>query len=141
MKIRDKIESLRFACEELARYEKKDGTILFLIRVYDAVIEHHKQKADDRCWMDDSILYTAAGLPQDASHRCVGDKVAMRANCDRFIELRCGEGKWPTYAELEAKIVTLRASLQRIVDCFDTHGDTVRGEDLQAARDALRETL
>lgn len=90
--------------------------ILFLVAVYDAVVEHHKQKADDRCWMDDNILYAKAGLPPDTAHRCVGDKAAMLKNCERFIDIRCGEGKWKTYAELEAEVKRL-GSMAREVTC------------------------
>jgi hypothetical protein len=71
-------------------------------RLREAVAKHHGQIADDRCWMDDDELYAAFGLPP--VDRRVGDKAAMRANCDRFIERRCEGGGWQSYAELEAKI-------------------------------------
>lgn len=74
-----------------------------------AIKEHHAQKADDRCWMDDNILYDAAGLP--AADRRVGDTDAMLTNCRRFLENRCEGGGWPSYAQLEAECERLRGLL------------------------------
>jgi len=73
-----------------------------------AIATHHAQKADDRCIEDDDRLYAAAGLPP--CDRRVGDKEAMLANCKRFIEKRCEGGGWPTYAELEARILELESA-------------------------------
>jgi hypothetical protein len=39
----------------------------------------------------------------------VGDKVAMLANCERFINQRCEAGGWPSYVELEQERDKLRA--------------------------------
>lgn len=76
----------------------------------DAIRLHHNQHTDDLCWQDDDALYAAAGLPP-RDHR-VGDKTAMRANCDRFIENRCeGGGPWRSYAELEAENARLTTEL------------------------------
>jgi hypothetical protein len=78
-------------------------------RLLAAIIEHHNQKADDRCVEDDDKLYEAAGLsPVD---RRVGDKEAMLANCARFIDRRCEGGGWPSYRELEEQLATLSAQL------------------------------
>ncbi len=71
-------------------------------RLLVAIVEHHAQKADDRCIEDDDRLYAAAGLPP--CDRRVGDKAAMLANCARFIERRCESGDWRSYADLEALI-------------------------------------
>lgn len=68
----------------------------------EAIAEHHRQKADDRCIEDDDRLYASAGLPP--CDRRVGDKDAMLANCARFIDRRCEGGKWPSYAELESEL-------------------------------------
>jgi hypothetical protein len=68
-----------------------------------AIIRHRSQKADDRCWLDDRELYYALGDGVEADFQ-VGDKLAMLENCARFIERRCGGGKWPSYAELEEKL-------------------------------------
>ena len=82
-----------------------------------AIKVHHDQKADDRCWMDDLVLYQAAGLPV---HDCrVGDKAAMLANCARFIDKRCAGGGWPSYAELEAERNRLRNALEGVVRTAD----------------------
>lgn len=77
-----------------------------ILQLESAVAEHHAQKADDRCWMDDDKLYAAAGLPPGDGR--VGDKEAMLANCRRFIERRCEGGHWPTYKELEEEVERLR---------------------------------
>lgn len=76
-------------------------------RLRQAITQHHAQKADDRCHFDDDVLYAAAGLPP--VDRRVGDKAAMLANCERFLEQRCeGGGPWKSYAELEAELAQLR---------------------------------
>jgi hypothetical protein len=80
-----------------------------LLRLRAAIVEHHRQRADDRCIEDDDRLYAAAGLPP--CDRRVGDKAAMLANCARFIERRCEGGGWPTYAELEKRIADLEAAI------------------------------
>lgn len=77
-----------------------------------AIVEHHAQKADDRCIEDDDRLYAAAGLPP--CDRRVGDKAAMLKNCERFINNRCEGGGWPTYAALEAENARLRAALAAV---------------------------
>jgi len=69
-----------------------------------AVEEVHSQKADDKCWMDNSKIYEAAGLPP--ADKTVGDKFAMLKNCARYIEDQCdGGGAWKSYAELERLVV------------------------------------
>lgn len=77
-------------------------------RLKDAIRQHRGQKADDRCIEDDDRLYAALG-DGVACDRHVGDKAAMLANCARFIDRRCQGGRWPSYAELEAELATLRA--------------------------------
>lgn len=74
-----------------------------------AVIAHHGQRADDRCFLDDHLVYAAAGLPV-ADNR-VGDKAAMLENCKRFIDKRCAGGGWASYAELESANAKLKAEL------------------------------
>lgn len=76
-----------------------------------AIADHHSQKADDRCFLDDDKLYEAAGLP--AVDRRVGDKEAMLKNCARFLDKRCEAGGWPTYRELEQQIAEWRACALR----------------------------
>lgn len=78
-----------------------------------AIRVHYFQHADDRCWMDDDVLYEAAGLPPVDRH--VGDKDAMLANCKRFIERRCEGGKWPSYADLESRLAKIAAVLETAV--------------------------
>lgn len=79
-------------------------------RLREAIAYHHGQKADDRCWMDDRLLYDAAGLPEHDDR--VGDRFKMLANCVRFVDRRCSEGgPWKTYAELESENTRLREAL------------------------------
>lgn len=79
-------------------------------RLRAAIVTHHAQHADDLCYLDDDILYTAAGLP--ARKPQIGDPKAMLRNCKRFIRQRCfGGGPWKSYAELEAEIAGLTAKV------------------------------
>lgn len=90
------------------------------LALLDAVGEHHAQRADDRCHLDDAALYRAAGLP--AADIRVGDREEMLKNCARFIDRRCAGGHWPTYAELEVELCKLRAEVQALkaaVDLFN----------------------
>lgn len=72
-----------------------------------AIREHRSQKADDRCIEDDDRLYAvlADGVQCD---RRVGSREAMLRNCARFIDRRCEDGGWLTYAELEEQLAELR---------------------------------
>ena len=78
-------------------------------RLLAAIKEHHSQKADDRCRLDDDRLYAAAGLPP--CDRRVGDKFEMAKNCLRFIDRRCESGGWPTYVEMETENSRLKFNL------------------------------
>lgn len=91
---RAELKRLSQRCESISRERQ---------RLRDAIAEHHAQKADDRCWMDDRKLYEAAGLPTD-NYDQIGSPSAMLANCERFVTHRCsGGGPWVSYAELEAE--------------------------------------
>ena len=47
-----------------------------------AIREHHDQKGDDRCWLDDQKLYAAAGLePAETALPARGD---FLASCERY---------------------------------------------------------
>ena len=97
-----------------------DVTLQEIKKWRDAVVEHHAQRSDDRCFLDDDKLYEAFGLPP--VDRRVGDKEAMLKNCARFIEKRCEPGGWPTYAELEAEIQRLK-DLTKPVHCYHSYTD------------------
>lgn len=86
-------------------------------RLKTAITVHATQKADDRCWLDDIGLYSAAGVSHLADNR-VGDKAAMMVNCARFIERRCAGGQWPTYAELESQLAACRAAIRGLLDAI-----------------------
>lgn len=77
-----------------------------------AIRTHWEQKADDRCWEDDSKLYSVVPLP-DTTARCIGDPEVMLENCKRFIKQRtCAGGPWKSYAELEAENAKLREQIR-----------------------------
>lgn len=83
-------------------------------RLLAAVVSHHAQRADDRCWLDDVELYAAAGLPADGVN-LVGDQVAMLKNCERFVANRCaGGGPWQSYADLLAERDALRGRVAEL---------------------------
>lgn len=75
--------------------------------------EVHSQHADDLCWMDIDRIFVAAGLP--VPDRKVGDKKAMKRNCDRFIDIMCQAGGWQSYVELEAERDIFKSALERIL--------------------------
>lgn len=76
-------------------------------KLREAIAEHHRQKADDRCIEDDDRLYAAAKLPP--CDRRVGSKEAMMSNCRRFIDRRCEGGGWLSYVELESQLAAALA--------------------------------
>jgi hypothetical protein len=109
-RIRDSVAYFKKAAtwHELTDCEKDRELLLARVdELMSAIKKHHDQKADDRCFMDDDVLYSVAGLiPVD---RRVGDKEAMLANCKRFLEQRCEAGGWRPYTELEKEIEELKA--------------------------------
>lgn len=56
-----------------------------ILLLENAIRAHRSQKADDRCVEDDDRLYEAIGDGVKCD-RQVGDKSAMLANCQRFID-------------------------------------------------------
>ena len=79
-----------------------------VVKLRAAIQTHCSQKADDRCWMDDQQLYAAAGLVGDNT---ISDPAAMLENCKRFIACRMAGGDWPTYQQIEAENINLRAQI------------------------------
>lgn len=82
-----------------------------VVKLSAAIADHRAQKADDRCIEDDDRLYAALGDGIKCDRR-VGDKAAMRRNCERFIERRCEGGGWPSYVALEEKLAESQAREQ-----------------------------
>lgn len=84
-----------------------------LLAVRRVVADMWRQRADDRCVLDQDALYAACGLPPP--DRRVGDQLAMIENCVRFVRTACaGGGPWKTYAELEAENAGLRKENARL---------------------------
>lgn len=80
-------------------------------RLLAAIVAHHAQRGDNRCWMDDRLLYHAAGLPV-GDYDLVGSPSEMLQNCERFVTLRCsGGGPWKSYAELEVELKVVKAQV------------------------------
>ncbi len=79
----------------------------------EAIREHRRQKADDRCIEDDDRLYAALGDGIKCDRR-VGSKEEMLKSCARFIDRRCEAGTWPTYSELEAERDALKIEAERL---------------------------
>lgn len=112
------LKELRFHLAEQA--ERAEQAEKERDKLKQAIIEHHSQKAQDRCILDDDKLYTAAGLPP--CDRRVGSKTEMILNCVRFIDRRCEEGGWPSYQDLEREIERLRwenAGLYKAMDLLN----------------------
>lgn len=112
-------------------------------RLFAAIIEHHSQKADDRCVEDDDRLY-AAGLPP--CDRRVGSKEEMLANCTRFIERRCEGGGWPSYRELEQRLATAesnRLAALSVMEASDVLLQRLRNrvKELERENDLLRRVM
>jgi len=66
----------------------------------DAIRAHRLQRLDDRCWMDDQVLYEALH-DGDSGDNATPPKEKMLANCERFIDRRCKPGDWRSYQEIE----------------------------------------
>jgi len=84
-----------------------------------AIRTHWEQKADDRCWEDDSKLYSVVPLPETTA-RCIGDPEVMLENCKRFIKQRmCAGGPWKSYAELEAENAKLHEQIRHATEALE----------------------
>jgi len=80
---------------------------------------HKDWHATDLCWRDLDKLFAAARLPP-LDYR-VGDKTAMRWNCDRFIDHVCQDGgPWVSYAELEQRLAKSEAGAAAMRDALDS---------------------
>lgn len=91
------------------KLEEKDKRIKELET---AIKNHRAQKVDDKCWMDDDVLYSVLNDGIKADYK-VGCQEEMLKNCARYIQKRTEDGEWPTYAELEQKIKELEHKLNR----------------------------
>jgi len=88
------------------------------------ICDIHSQHADDLCWLDIDKIFAAAGLA--VPDRRVGDKTAMLANCARFLDSMCHNGKWKSYAELEAHLEQIEKAAKPAVEILRDlqHNDT-----------------
>lgn len=101
---------------EITKLAKKNRELADIADKLRLAIENHRdQKADDRCWMDDQELYKVLNDGNLGDNR-VGDKAAMMVNCARFIDTRCADGSWQSYAELEQEKYKLEVRLREIIE-------------------------
>ena len=100
-----------------------------------AIRQHRNEKADDRCWLDDYILYSVLGDTIVHDNR-VGDRAEMLLNCKRFIDQRCDGGTWPTYVELEVTITALRADLAKAHEVIQSLASRCAGQSEALSRQA-----
>lgn len=79
-----------------------------------SIKKHHDQKGDDRCWLDDVELYTAAGL--DNSNSALPQLPEFISNCVRFHQSRQNpESKYVTVEQQIQKVTVRATSLMRQV--------------------------
>jgi hypothetical protein len=117
--------------KELIQYLKDDvfdcchpQAFEYITNLIKAVEDHRAQKADDRCIEDDDRLYETLGDGIRCDRR-VGSKEEMLKNCARFINRRCQQGHWPTYAQLEEQIADLKHLVWQFVPQADNHLDAL----------------
>jgi len=77
-----------------------------------AVKDHHDQPRDDRCQLDDNILYRRAGL--EKADISMPPKVEFLKDCDRYYDQRCINGNWPSHKELEDRLRSTHAELEAL---------------------------
>lgn len=53
-------------------------------RLRAAIAEHHAQRGDDRCWLDDLKLYAAAGIDADPADLALPARGDFLASCERY---------------------------------------------------------
>lgn len=94
--------------EYITRAEASEAEVA---RLREAIRQHHAQRKDDRCHLDDDMLYAAAGLePADTS---LPPKCEFLESCRRYWEQRQRPGAVPmagamTMAQLEAEVKRYR---------------------------------
>lgn len=91
------------------------------MELIDVIREVHSQHADDLCWMDIDRIFAAAGLP--VPDRRVGDRQAMKRNCDRYIDTMCQDGEWKSYADLEKELRQLKESVAAVVEAVAAYDE------------------
>ncbi len=98
-------------------------------KILSTITEVHSQHADDLCWLPSDVnkIFVAAGLPpQDLR---VGDKEAMRKNCDRYLACLSEGGPWKSYAELEKENEELRVEVDHLMNKISYHNPLWRLEE------------
>lgn len=79
-----------------------------------SVKKHHDQKGDDRCWLDDVELYTAAGL--DDANSALPQLPEFIGNCVRFHQSRQNpDSRYVTVEEQLDKVTSKATYLMRQV--------------------------
>lgn len=100
----------------------------FVFSLMQTIYDAHKQRADDICWMDMVKIFAAAGLP--APDPRIGDPVAMKKNCGRFVDTLQAGGPWKSYAELMEWVAWLISNLNASLMIPDWKADVEKRQEI-----------
>lgn len=100
-----------------------------------AIRAHRDQRGDDRCWMDDRVLYGILGESEPEHVGQLDDPETMLANCKRFIASRHDPSKpytspQRTIATLESEHARLRSLVESAYREGYVQGQSDAAEDL-----------
>lgn len=95
-----------------------------VLRLRAAIRNHRDQRGDDRCWIDDEMLYGSLDEPLPLDISALPPKEDFLKSCERYYEQRrCPLDAYPPgkmrLAELEAEVERLRAENE----CLKNTGD------------------
>lgn len=100
--------------EAIAKFPSKQAAEIARLRR--AIETHRDQKGDDRCWLDDLVLYAAIGEPNAVQQ--LPPKCEFLKSCERYWEQRQSPLDKETVAgdmtigQLERENARLRAALE-----------------------------
>lgn len=80
------------------------SVLVFAEKLKAAVVLHHAQRGDDRCWLDDAELYKAAGL--GPAKTGLPQRDVFLANCARFHDTR--QAPADPYVTVEQMVAEVR---------------------------------
>lgn len=76
-----------------------------------AIRKHRDQRGDDRCWLDDCLLYSS--LPEGYTAPTQDTYIELE-NCKKYLATRCNPNT--VYISPQRRIETLEAEIQRLRD-------------------------
>src|SRR4051812_17113432 len=89
----------------------------------EAVRKHRDMQRDDRCYLDDYVLYQALGEPIPASACQLNEPLVMLTDCQRFI--RCRHDPSKPYVSPQREIDRLTDALRSIYGLLGNGGTRV----------------